>query len=133
VRLDDGRLALSPWERDGWITDGWLQSAGQAQAAPWPGDGEGGAGPLACDDYGCVVARSGQIVALARRPEALLDDCRRADLVVSYPRIEQCRNGTPLIGPEALRRAGGLAIWIDDDDVRMLTVREVRGERPWAP
>jgi competence protein ComEC len=132
VRLDDGRLALSPWERDDWITDGWLQSAGQAQAAPWPGEGEGGAGPLACDDYGCVVARSEQIVALARRPEALLDDCRRADLVVSYPRIEHCRNGTPLIGPEALRRSGGLAIWIEDDGVRTLTVQDVRGERPWA-
>jgi competence protein ComEC len=132
VRLDDGRLALSPWERDGWITDGWLQSAGQEEAAPWPGDGEGRAGPLACDDYGCVVARSGQIVALARRPEALLDDCRRADLVVSYPRIEHCRNGTPLIGPDALRRSGGLAIWIEDDDLETLTVQEVRGERPWT-
>jgi competence protein ComEC len=132
VRLDDGRLALSPWERDGWITDGWLQSAGQEEAAPWPGDGEGRAGPLACDDYGCVVARSGQIVALARRPEALLDDCRRADLVVSYPRIEHCRNGTPMIGPEALRRSGGLAIWIEDDDLETLTVQEVRGERPWT-
>ena len=54
VRLDDGRLAISPWERDGWVTEQWLQSAGQAVAAPWPADGapEGG---LACVALGCIV------------------------------------------------------------------------------
>jgi competence protein ComEC len=131
VRLDDGALALSPWRRDGWITDNWLQSAGRAEAAPWPAEGLP-AGPLACDPLGCIVERHGRRVALARRPEALEEDCRAADLVISYPRLERCPTGTPLIGPRALRHAGGLALWLGSSRIATLTVREVRGERPWT-
>jgi competence protein ComEC len=132
VRLHDGSLALSPWKRDRWITDGWLQSAGQDRPADWPSPGQGTAGDLACDAFGCVLTRAGQLVALARRPEAIEEDCRAADLVVSYPRIERCPGGAPLIGPRALRRAGGLAIWIERSGINIQTVREARGERPWS-
>ena len=132
VRLDDGRLAISPWQRDRWITDNWLQSAGQDRAADWPATGQDGAGDLACDDMGCVVTRAGHTVALARRPEAIEEDCRAADLVVSYPRVEWCPGATPLIGPRALRHAGGLALWLKPAGIERLTVREARGERPWT-
>jgi len=132
VRLGDGRLALSPWQRDRWITDNWLQSAGQNQPADWPAEGQGGVDGFACDAMGCVLTRAGQVVALARRPEAIEEDCRAADLVVSYPRVEMCPDGTPLIGPGALRRAGGLAIWLERSGIKMETVREARGERPWS-
>jgi competence protein ComEC len=130
VRLHDGRLALSPWKRDRWISDSWLQSAGQEQPADWPVPGQ--AGDLACDGLGCVLTRAGRVVALARRPEAIEADCRAADLVVSYPRIEWCPGDTPLIGPRALRHAGGLAIWIERSGIGIQTVREARGERPWS-
>jgi len=132
VRLDDGRLALSPWKRDRWITDGWLRTAGQAKVAPWPAAGEGGQGGLACDVEGCLLNRHGRKVALAQRPEALEVDCARADLVLSYPRIERCPNGAPLIGPEALRASGGLALWLDAAGIETLSVRDVRGDRPWV-
>ena len=71
-------------------------------------------------------------MALARRPEAIEEDCQAADLVVSYPRIESCPNGAPLVGPRALRHAGGLAIWLERSGIDMRTVREARGERPWS-
>jgi competence protein ComEC len=131
VRLDDGRLAISPWKRDSWITDSWLQTAGQEEAAPWPADG-GDDQDLRCDALGCIISRGGHRIALARRPEALDEDCVLADLVVSYPRIERCPSGTPLIGPEALWRSGGLALWVEQGGIETLSVREVRGERPWV-
>ena len=90
VRLDDGRLALSPWRRDRWITDNWLQSAGQAAAAPWPADGQPARARSPATRSAASLERHGQRVALARRPEALEEDCRRADLVISYPRLERC-------------------------------------------
>jgi competence protein ComEC len=71
-------------------------------------------------------------VALARLPEAIEEDCRAADLVVSYPRIEWCPGNAPLIGPRTLRRAGGLAIWVERSGIDIRTVREGRGERPWS-
>jgi competence protein ComEC len=132
VRLDDGRLALSPWKRDRWITDDWLQSAGQAQAASWPAAGKGGQGGLACDAEGCLLSRHGRRVALARRADALEADCARADLVISYPRIERCPNGTPLIGPEALHASGGIAIRLEAAGVHVSSVRAARGDRPWS-
>ena len=132
VRLDDGNLAISPWRRDRWITDTWLQSAGQDRPAAWPVPGQGGVGDFACDAFGCVLTRAGHTVALARRPEAIEEDCRTADLVVSYPRLEACPGTTPLIGPRALRRGGGLALWLASSGIEMLTVREARGERPWT-
>jgi competence protein ComEC len=131
VRLADGRLAISPWKRDSWITDGWLQTAGQGEAAPWPADG-GNDTELRCDALGCIVNRNGQRIALVRRPEALEEDCALADLVISYPRIEHCPSGRPLIGPGALWRSGGLALWVEQGGIETLSVREVRGERPWA-
>lgn len=132
VRQNDGRLALSPWKRDSWTTDGWLRNAGQKEAAPWPEDGVGGAPRLRCDALGCIVTGSHQRVALARRPEALEEDCASVDLVISYPRIESCPNGNALLGPRALRHAGGLALWLRPDGIETLSVREVRGDRPWV-
>jgi competence protein ComEC len=132
VRLDDDRLAISPWRRDGWVTEQWLRSAGQVRAAPWPETGQGSTLGLSCDALGCVLVRDGRTIALAREPGALEDDCARADLVVSYPRIERCPNGTPLIGPAALRHAGGIALRIGPADIDVLTVRETRGARPWV-
>ena len=131
VRLADGQLAISPWKRDSWITDSWLRSAGQDQATPWPPDGGDDEG-LRCDALGCIVNRGGQRIALVRRPEALEEDCALVDLVISYPRIEHCPNGTPLIGPEALWRSGGLALWAERGGIETLSVREVSGERPWV-
>jgi competence protein ComEC len=132
VRLQDGRLALSPWVRDRWITDNWLQSAGQDRPAEWPGAGQGSAGDFACDAIGCVLTRAGHTVALARAPEAIEEDCRNADLVVSYPRLEWCPSTTRLIGPRALRHAGGVALWLEPAGIEVLTVRAARGERPWT-
>ena len=56
-------------------------------------------------------------MALNRNAEALPEDCARNDLVIAYPRIEACPNGTPLIGPNALRASGGLALWLAPDGI----------------
>jgi competence protein ComEC len=133
VRLEDGRLALAPFERDGWVQGGWLERYGQEEPAEWPALGEASAaGALRCDPQGCVLSRGGFRIALTRRPEALEEDCALADLVISYPRTERCPDGGHLIGPDALRAAQGLALWIDDGAIRTRSVRDSRGRRPWA-
>jgi competence protein ComEC len=132
VRRADGGLAISPWQRDRWITDNWLQSAGQNHPADWPAAGRAVGDGFACDALGCVLTRAGLTVALARRPEAIEEDCRVADLVLSYPRIEFCPGGTSLIGPRALRHGGGLALWLEASGIEVLSVRDARGERPWV-
>jgi competence protein ComEC len=132
VRLDDERLALSPWKKDSWVTGGWLRGAGQEESAPWPDEGLSHMPDLRCDALGCIYRRNGRQVALTRDAEALPEDCARNDLVISYPRIEACANGTPLIGPNALRASGGMALWFGPGEIRRETVRDVRGDRPWT-
>ncbi|MEM7044868.1 MAG: ComEC/Rec2 family competence protein [Pseudomonadota bacterium] len=131
VRTEDG-LALSPWKKDRWVTRGWLRGAGQAGPAPWPEEWQGGVSTLRCDPLGCIYQGNGRQVALTRIVDALPEDCARNDLVISYPRIEACPNGTPLIGPKTLRASGGLALWLAPDAIRRKSVREVRGDRPWT-
>jgi len=132
VRLDDGRLALSPWKKDSWVTTGWLRGSGQAEPAPWPEQGDGQTPALRCDPLGCIYRQHGVQVALSRSAAALPEDCARNDLVISYPRTETCTNGTPLIGPNTLRETGGLALWLNENNIRQKTVHEVRGNRPWV-
>jgi len=132
ARLEDNRLALSPWKKDSWVTKGWLRGAGQVEAAPWPENDEGWIKGLACDPLGCIYRRNDVQLALTRTAEALPEDCQRNDLVIAYPRIEVCPNDTALIGPRTLRASGGLALWLDHGDISQKTVREVRGDRPWA-
>lgn len=132
VQRAGGELAIAPWDRDDWVTDGWIRRYGRTEAVPWPKLGGADRDDLRCDPLGCLVAKEGRTVALARRAEALEEDCANADLVIGYPRLERCARGTPLIGPDALWRSGGLAVWIDGDGVATLTVREHRGARPWA-
>lgn len=132
ARIEDGRLALSPWKKDSWVTKGWLRGAGQEEAAPWPEEGEFGSDSLRCDALGCIYQRAGHRVALVRNAEGLPEDCARNDLVIGYPWIETCRNGTPLIGPDELRATGGLAFWFEPGRIRRLSVREVLGDRPWV-
>jgi len=38
----------------------------------------------------------------------------------------------PLIGPSSLARNGAYAIWLDPGGIRLLSVRDVQGERPWV-
>ncbi len=142
ARLDDDQLALSPWKKDSWVTNGWLRGAGQVEPAPWHAGQAGpaplteeegsGARALRCDQLGCVYRSNGMQVAITRKADGLPEDCARNDLVISYPRIEACPNGTDLIGPKALRVSGGVALWIDPGDIRRKTVAEVRGDRPWT-
>lgn len=132
ARQNDGRLALSPWKKDKWVTSGWLRGAGQAEPAPWPEDYAPGTPMLRCDPLGCIYRKNGMQAAFTRNAEAFPADCTSNDLVITYPRIEACPNGTPTIGPNALRSAGGLALWFDPGEIRRKTVHHARGDRPWT-
>lgn len=91
------------------------------------------AGPR-CDRAGCVLERPGGRITLARRPDALLEACRKPGLVVARLGPERCPEGpAELVGPRALAASGGLAIWLEEDGtIRSRSVAEARGAWPWA-
>jgi competence protein ComEC len=70
----------------------------------------------------------------AQRPAAFADDCRRASiLVASIARPKSCLAPKAVIDFFAARRGGTHALYIEDDGrIRMETVAQARGQRPWS-
>ena len=75
-----------------------------------------------------------QRVQVARHPAAFAEDCRRAAILVSplvSPR--NCKAPKQLVDFFAARRAGTHALYIGaDGSVRVQTVAQARGMRPWS-
>jgi competence protein ComEC len=88
---------------------------------------------LRCDDLGCIHRAGGEIVALVRHPLALLDDCRKATVVVSAEPVRvHCPSARLVIDRFDLWREGTHALWFDGNDVRVESVAAHRGDRPWV-
>jgi competence protein ComEC len=133
VRAADGRTMVSPIRGDSFEVDTILKRAGQTDREAWPSAGESSDGRLRCGDFDCLYRAGGQVVALVRKPEALDEDCRVASIVVSaVPVKRKCRSASVVIDRFSLWREGGHAIWLEGGAVRIETVREWRGDRPWT-
>jgi competence protein ComEC len=90
--------------------------------------------PIRCDGIGCGTQVRARTVAVSRHPAALRDDCERAHiLLLDIPRPQGCPQPGTVIDVFALRRLGTHALYIEDDGgVRVETVAQHRGDRPWS-
>ena len=134
VRGLDGELWVSTRQRGRFVSDVWLRRDGQKETLTWPRDGEGApTAGLRCDTLGCIQRRGDKTIAFVRDPRAFDEDCRRADLVVSaVPAWNLCPGPETVVDRFDLWRSGSHAIWLGPDGVRVESVAEARGERPWA-
>jgi competence protein ComEC len=134
VRTADGGLLFSSKTVGRSTREAWLRYAGEAApAGTWPKQGESPLAPLRCDSLGCVYRVDGRDVAIARRGEALVEDCRRADAIVSLvPVPRACPSAETVVDRFDLWRDGGHALWIGTDGIRVESVEGRRGERPWT-
>ncbi len=132
VRLEDG-LAIAPGTRR-FTREYWLRSAGLAEPARWPEGRAALTSALACDGIGCFLRRGPNSVAIAFDRAALLEDCRKATLLIASVRVvrRRCPEPGTLIDLRQRRREGALAIWLEPDGPRILSARRIRGERPWV-
>jgi len=134
VRAPDGRLALS-MARPGITGETWLRRSAQAEAERVPRRSDAVADWLRCDALGCVYRAGDAVVALIHDRAALDDDCADATVVISAVPVRRggCRGPRLVIDRFRLWRDGPHALWLGPDGVRVESVREQRGERPWAP
>ena len=135
VRGADGRLMVSPARGARIAEDSWLRHDGEIAPAPWPKSGASDDGRLRCDALGCIYRADGMLVALPRQDAALVEDCQRADVVVSaVPVRGRCPGARIVVDRFDLWRHGGHAIYLrPDGTVRIETVDQWRGVRPWSP
>ncbi len=135
VRDETGGLILSAPRARGMTAETWLRLHGRdGRASPLPGLGEGGEGDFRCDSLGCVYRARGHVVAIARDARALAEDCQSAGVVVSLVPVRgDCPSAHTIIDRFDLWREGAHAIWLEAGAVRVSSVAEERGVRPWAP
>ncbi len=89
-----------------------------------------------CDLLGCIYQptdRPDMRIALVRAPDALAEDCARADIVISaVPTFGRCRGPGLVIDRFDLWRGGAHAVWLDDQGARARSVAQDQGTRPWS-
>lgn len=89
----------------------------------------------ACDGLGCVVRKSGRLIAISSSPLGLDDDCKRSDLIIALYVVairDRDHCAAKLLDIKNARRDGAHTIFISDGAIRVETVRERRGARPWT-
>ena len=94
-----------------------------------------------CDKRGCVVRYAEEstgedrLISFLNDSQALQEDCARADLVVAFFPVSggdwrACR--AVLIDRRSIWRRGAHAVYLNDGVIRVKTVSETRGLRPWT-
>lgn len=131
VKGIDGRLSFQSRPR-GFVAETWLRRGGQSPSGP--ASPNLSALPTRCDSSGCVVRRRGQVIAFAKEARALPDDCQQATILISRVPVRKSR----CVGPDVvidrfdLWRAGPHALWITPDGIRVQSVADASGRRPWS-
>lgn len=125
--------------------DVWLRRAGlDAEEGRWPKASATDHQVVRCDAQGCAYQVKGRgLVAFVHAPEALLEDCRATVVInLSGQWGADGAKACPAkvrIGLGDLARDGTHALYFVDDErganqngIRVETVREARGDRPWV-
>jgi len=133
VRAADGSYLLSGARHAKLAEETWTRRTAVTTGAAWPEAGVSTDGSLSCDALGCLYRSRGRMVALIRDGTALGEDCRQADLVVSPVAAHRACHGPLVIDRIDTWLKGGHAVWLDEDSLRVETVADWRGIRPWAP
>jgi len=126
VRGKDGTLIVAG-RPSRFVLQQWLSADGDGRS---PDDAALRQG-AACDAQGCVIAtKEGRRVAYARDRLAIIEDCRRADLVVTpIPWTAPCR--AMLVDRTALVRDGATSLVRRGDGWRSLAAEQSGSQRPW--
>jgi competence protein ComEC len=133
VRMADGRLGVSESRREKRTAEDWLEQEGQGVSLYWPETGTSQDGRLHCDGLGCIYRADGRTVALLRDGLAHDEDCRIVDILISQRPVHgRCPAPSLVIDRFDLWRHGATAIWLDGGKIRVRTVAEYQGARPWS-
>jgi len=81
-----------------------------------------------------IITRSdGRTVALSLKIGALNEDCARADvLIAALPVRRGCDKPELVVDRFDVFRDGATALSFDEDGIRVETVNDARGTRPWS-
>jgi competence protein ComEC len=125
LRGSDGRLYFPVVPKDHYAAQRWLLRDGDDRA--WR---DAVNRNLACDGFGCIARRDGLTIALSSRPEALDQDCARADLVIAAVQVFSCAGPRLVLDAKEIAAGGGYAVRLVP--LGAASINQARGARPWV-
>jgi competence protein ComEC len=124
IRGDDGLLHFVRKPRDKYAARDWLRRDGDGRDIEDAVDLKG----LACDGVGCVVTKGKLLIAASLRPEALIEDCTRAQVLVSAA-VTNCKGPAVVIDQKTAGEGWRITL---SSPPTAVSVRDYRGDRPWV-
>jgi competence protein ComEC len=126
LRGSDGLLHFVQTPKDKYAASRWLLRDGDSR--DWR---EAiGIPSTRCDGLGCIVSHNGMMIAIGLRPEALADDCERADIVISAAPALSCTGPRLILDAHEIAAAGGYAVTLSP--LHATGINQWRGKRPWV-
>ena len=126
IRGADGLLHFVRKPADKYAAGDWLRLDGDARDIA----NAVGVPSMKCDGVGCVV-KGRVLVAVSFKPEALGEDCDRAQIVVSAAQAASCKGPAEVIDQKKAAEGQGWRIMLSPTPTAE-SVRQVRGDRPWV-
>lgn len=137
VRAANGRFAIIGQHPDAFAAGQWLAAAGdgRAPAEVMIGPRKPAADPGAprCDKLGCVATLAdGRHLSLVYDAEAFLEDCARADLIVS-PLVAPASCAAELVlDRRKLAASGAVTLKLAEEKILVQNARTPDENRPWS-
>ena len=129
VRTSADSLSVTGGNKASYSLEQWLRADGDPRD-PVSVLKSGG---FKCDELACIADVKGKTVAFVRHPAALDEECARADIVVSQiPLGRPCPNARVTVDRFDLWADGAHALYLDGQSIRVETVAQSRGTRPWS-
>lgn len=140
VKTTNGQYSVSSLRTKRFERDIWLRRAGLNDAqGDWKTfqahQNQPSEDTLRCDALGCVYQKDQRTIAFVKSPEALFEDCDKAQILVTLQNLYTPNltcNAQMVISFEDLKHNGTHALYFTDTGVRLETVRQTRGNRPWV-
>lgn len=133
VRMNADEIVVSS-DRPGFVRDSWLRRYGVSISRSWKALLLDTNAPLRCDSLGCQISLKGRRIAISKDPRAHEDDCNSVDILLSSVPVRiDCTSPDVVIDRFGLWREGTDAIYLKMGGVRVDTVQQYRGSRPWSP
>jgi competence protein ComEC len=132
VRAEDGDLYFSSGRKDKFAAENWQRMNGREGEKPKTFKDK--AAPVACDEEGCRIVSGDKNISILHSRAAYFEDREWADVIVADIPLpeEKADSGKTVIGLFDALDDGAHTVYLRSDEVRVRSVGDEVGERPWS-
>jgi competence protein ComEC len=129
VKTDDYKLIYSSDKAEKYARETWQKKYAQNDILTI---NQKDSSNILCDTLGCIYKKDGNTTVFAKHPISLARDCEIADIMINLTHAPtHCRTAIATVNLYDLKKEGTHTIFLKGSDIRIATVSEEIGHRPW--